>query len=77
MDRHLDIGADGLPNYKVGLSAQRLHGELAVCCDLLVRTLALLSDVCKLELKQLIDDLLPEYKAVFGGDSLEELVDDD
>jgi len=27
--------------------------------------------------KQLIDDLLPEYKAVFGGDSLEELVDDD
>jgi len=54
VDRHLDIGADGLPNYKVGLSAQRLHGELAVCCDLLVRTLALLSDVCKLELKQLL-----------------------
>jgi hypothetical protein len=77
VDRHLDIGADGLPNYKVGLSARRLRGELAVCCDLLVRALALLNDVCKLDQDKLCADLVPEYKVVFGGDSIEEIVDDD
>ncbi len=77
VDRHLSIGADGTPDYRVGLSARRLRGELAVCCDLLVRTLALLNDVCKLELNEVCADLVPEYKSVFGGDSLEEIVDAD
>jgi hypothetical protein len=77
VDRHLGIGEDGTPNYKVGLSARRLHGELAVCCDLLVRTLDLVNDVCKLQLDKVIKDLVPEYKAVFGGESVEELSDDD
>jgi len=43
----------------------------------LVRTLALLNDVCKLELNQICADLVPEYKAVFGDDSLEQVTDGD
>jgi uncharacterized protein DUF5677 len=77
VDRHLDIDAHGTPRYNIGLSGRRLRGELAVCCDLLVRTLGLLNDVCKLELQQVMDELVPEYKAVFGGDSVEKIFDDD
>src|SRR5262249_20270276 len=77
VERYFEVGAEGEPTYKVGLSARHLHGELAVCCDLLVQTLALLNDVCELELDKVCTDLVPEHKAVFGGDSIEEIVDDD
>ena len=77
VERHIGIDSAGAPEYRVGLSSRRLRGELAVCCDLLVRTLALLNDVCKLELNQICADLVPEYKAVFGDDSLEQVTDGD
>jgi hypothetical protein len=77
VERYLEVDADGKPTYKAGLSLRHLHGELAVCCDLLVRTLVLLNDVCGLELKQVCDDLVREYKAVFGDDPLKGEIDED
>jgi uncharacterized protein DUF5677 len=77
VERYLEVDADGKPVYKAGLSIRHLHGELAVCCDLLVRTLALLNDVCKLELDKVCADLVSEYTAVFGGDSVQKIVNDD
>jgi len=75
VDRYLDLDADGNPIYNVGLSLRNLHGELALCCNLLARTLVMLNDVCKLELKQICDDLAVEYTTVFGGDPLQGDID--
>ena len=70
---HVDVGADGTPKYKAGLSTRWLRGDLAVCCDLLVRTLGLLNDVCELQLDKVCADLVLEYKVAFGHGPAEEL----
>lgn len=68
VESYVGVAADGTPIYKLGLSAEHLRGELAVCCDLLVRALVLLNEVLKLELDRLFTDLTAEYRAAFGGD---------
>lgn len=60
------------PRYNLGVSSDHVRGELAVCCDLLVRTLALLNGTCKLELDKMFADLVSGYKEAFGGDPLAE-----
>ncbi len=57
--------------YQFGLSVTDLHGQLAVCCDLLIRALILLNKVLKLDLDNLASELTAEYKAVFGADTAE------
>jgi hypothetical protein len=51
-------------------AAQGLRGELAVCCELLVRTLDMLGRLCKLDLGKLYSDLVLEYKTAFDGDAV-------
>ena len=63
---YLSVASDGNLQYKMGLSSEHLRGELAVCCDLLVRTLAVLNETCELGLDEICGDLVPEYKAAFG-----------
>jgi hypothetical protein len=62
----------GSPVYNLGLGlpVEGLRGELAVCCELLVRTLYLLSPLCKLDLVKLCSDLILEYKTAFDGDAV-------
>jgi hypothetical protein len=68
---YVGLTADGEPIYKLGLSLDHLTGELAVCCDLLIRALVLLNKVLTLDLDKLVGDLAAEYKAAFGDDLME------
>jgi hypothetical protein len=71
VDSYVGLAADETPIYKLGLSIDHLRGELSVCCDILVRVLALLNEVLKLDLDKLVNELSAEYKAAFGDDLLE------
>lgn len=73
VENYLGLAADGKPSFKMGLSVEHLRGELAVCCDLLVRGLQLLNQLCQLDLDKLFSELVAEYKAAFGGDVSEAL----
>jgi len=70
VDAYVGLAADGTPIYNLGLSTDHLRGELAVCCDILVRVLVLLNEVLKLDLDKLMVELTAEYKAAFGDDLL-------
>jgi hypothetical protein len=72
VDRYVGLAADETPIYKLGLSTDHLHGELAVCGDILVRVFVLLSEVLKLDLDRLMGELNGEYKTAFGDDLFEE-----
>ena len=68
---YVGLAADETPIYNLGLSVDYVRGELAVCCDILVRALVLLNEVLKLDLDKLTGQLTAEYKAAFGDDLLE------
>jgi hypothetical protein len=70
VESYVGLAADETPIYKLGLSIDHLRGELAVCCDILVRALVLLNEVLKLDLDKLMGELYAEYKAAFGDDLL-------
>jgi hypothetical protein len=70
VDNYLGVAKDGTPLFKVGLSAEGLRGELAVCCDLLIRGLAVLNKISKLGIDQLLSDMKAEYASVFGEDAI-------
>ncbi len=65
---YVDISTDGTPRFNMGLSGKHLGGELAVCCDLVVRGLALLNETAKLGIESLLRELAPEYESAFGVD---------
>ena len=75
VDNYIDVSPDGKPLYKMGLSAEHLHGDLAVCCDILLRALVLLNDTSGLGLKSAADTLIVEYKTAFNGDAVADLVE--
>jgi len=72
---YVGTASDGTPVFKTGLSVQDLRAELAVCCDLLVRSLVMLNRLYKLGLDKLFGELVSEYKAAFGGDPLGEMAE--
>jgi Family of unknown function (DUF5677) len=75
VDSYLGVAAVGEPSYKLGLSLEHLRGELAVCCDILVRALKLLNDSGKLGLDTLLGELVTEHKSAFGGDPLADMAE--
>lgn len=75
IENYVGVSTDGTPQYKMGLSADGLHGDLAVCCDVLLRDLALLSDVCELGLNKISTELIAEYKTAFDGAAVADLVE--
>lgn len=68
VEGYVGTAGDGTPVFNLDLSADNLRGEIAVCCDILVRALALMNGVLKLELDKLLFELTAEYKAAFGED---------
>jgi hypothetical protein len=70
LDGYVDVLPDGKPRYKLGLSIDGLTNEVAICCDLLVRTLALVNRIGRLRLDARVAELAQEHSATFGSDLL-------
>ncbi len=75
VESYVGTAADGTPIFKLGLSVEHIRAEIAVCCDILVRALALLNAVLKLDLDQLFTEVTAEYKAIFSEDPIGEAAD--
>ncbi len=69
---YVGVSSTGSLVYNLEYPAEGLRGELAVCCELLVRTLDMLGRLGKLDLGKLYSDLVLEYKAAFDGDAVAE-----
>jgi hypothetical protein len=65
---YVGVSPSGAPAYNLGLPVEGLRGDLVVCCDLLVRTLDMLSRLCKIDLVKLGASLIVEYKAALDRD---------
>jgi hypothetical protein len=65
------VGASspGVATYQMALSVDGLRGQLAACCDLLIRCLAALNALCGLQLSDLDVELLREYKTAMGEEA--------
>jgi hypothetical protein len=71
LEEYLDVAPDGSPVFKLGLSAKGLRGDLTVCCELLVRGLMLMNDVCKFDMEDVLVGLAKEHATLIeplGGD---------
>jgi hypothetical protein len=68
VEGYVGTAGDGTPIFKLELSGDHLRGEIAVCCDILIRALALMNGVLKLELDKLCSELEAKYKAALGED---------
>lgn len=66
VESYVGLAADETPIYNIGLSTHHLRGEVAVCCDILVRTLELYGEVLKLDVDKFIFELKGEYRTAFG-----------
>lgn len=56
----------GVATYQMALSIDGLRGQLAVCCELLIRCLAALNALSELQLSDFDVELLREYKVAMG-----------
>jgi hypothetical protein len=74
VEAYVGMSPQGTVNYRMGPSVKGLRGELAVCCDLLIRALVALDGLCKLRLAALFNELVPEYKAAMGGEPVAEMI---
>lgn len=72
VEGYMGQSADGTPLYKLGLSSDHMHGELSVCCDILIRVLELFNRALQLGLDTVVEELVGEYKAAFGHPLLQE-----
>jgi Family of unknown function (DUF5677) len=65
---YVGVSSGGAPVYNMGFSVESLHGDLAVCCEVLVRALDLISRLCEFDLTNLGRSLIAEYKAALDRD---------
>ncbi len=75
VESYVEIAPDDTPRFNMGLSGRHLGGELAVCCDLVIRGLQLLNGIAKLGIESLLAEVVSEYKSAFGGDPFAEMTE--
>jgi len=63
------MAADRRPLFQFRLSVKGLRGELTVCCEMVVRGLLLLNQICGMRLEKLFEELDQEYRQALGGEN--------
>lgn len=76
VEEHIGVGPDGTPAYKIGLSGQGVHREMAVYCDLMIRGLDAINSAVALGVASIIADLKSEYAVAFQGDPLTQQIEE-
>lgn len=71
VDEHIDLAADSTPIYKVGLSREYVHRDMAAYCSFIIRGLEQLERAFHLGITPIVEDAKSEYRRTFEGDPLQ------